>query len=75
MDLNRAGVPQNVQVSKTSRDDLLDLAAIAAINAARPFPALPPQFTDIRLRLELTFSHNVLFGLDSPIVPARLPTR
>jgi len=58
--INRDGSVPKLVIAVPSGADALDRAAVAGISASNPFPPLPPEFRGEQVRLQLTFSYNVL---------------
>lgn len=50
---------QDLQMVKSSGTEILDNAALAAIKAAAPFPAIPPSLGRDKLRIELPMDFNL----------------
>jgi TonB family protein len=59
MTIDRSGSVPSLKISVESGVRALDLAAVAGVSAASPFPPLPSEFHGSQIRLQLVFAYNL----------------
>jgi TonB family protein len=57
--IDRTGAVPKVVIAEGAGTDALDRAAVAAISASVPLPALPAEYKGDQIRLQLAFSYNM----------------
>jgi TonB family protein len=57
--IDRSGAVPKVVIAEGAGTDALDRAAVAAISASVPLPALPAEYKGDQIRLQLAFSYNM----------------
>ena len=57
--IERDGNVGKLVIATPSGNGALDRAAVVGVDAARPFPRLPPEFRGGEIRVQLNFSYNM----------------